>query len=318
VSFWVAGAVLGSAAIGAIGSSAAAGTQASGQQQAAQTQWNMFNTINQQQQPFIQGGYGALNKLLYGLGINPVSMGGTAAGGGGSQPSVGVGTATSGTGTAVNPTGNPIIDSLQGRIDPISSQAIRPTSGMPTQAPGRTAAGVPGSATGGGDLSFGQLTSNFTPQDFLNNLDPGYQFQLQTGGQAIRNQDTPGVGALSGPALKDLMSFNQSMAATGYQNAYNRFQTTNQNIFSRLSGIAGLGQNAAANVGTQGTVLGTGIAGAQAGAAASQAGGIVGATNALGGSAVPLAYLMAGQGGGGTSSSIGNWTPGTPNPAVPF
>jgi len=44
----------------------------------------------------------------------------------------------------------------------------------------------------------------------------------------------------------------------------------------------------------------------------------MGATNALGGSAVPLAYLMAGQGGGGTSSSIGNWTPGTPNPAVPF
>jgi len=48
----------------------------------------------------------------------------------------------------------------------------------------------------------GQLVSNFTPQDFLNNLDPGYQFQLQTGGQAIRNQDTPGVGALSGRRSK--------------------------------------------------------------------------------------------------------------------
>jgi len=156
-------------------------------------------------------------------------------------------------------------------------------------------------------MTAGQLTSNFTPQDFLNNLDPGYQFQLQTGGQAIRNADTPGVGALSGPALKDLMSFNQGMASTGYQNAYNRFQTTNQNIFSRLSGIAGLGQNAAANVGTQGTQLGTGIAQAQAGAAASQAGGIVGATNAIGGSAVPLAYLLSGQqqGGLGAGSAAG-------------
>jgi hypothetical protein len=204
-------AILGSSVIGAAGSAVAAGTQAAGQQTAAQTQWNMFNTINQQEQPFIQAGYGATSQL------------------------------------------NSLL------------------------APG------------------GQLNRAFTPQDFLNNLDPGYQFQLQTGGQALRNADTPGVGALSGPALKDLMSFNQSMAATGYQNAFNRFQTQNQAIFSRLFGIAGLGQNAASNVGTSGTTLGTGIAGAQAGAAASQAGGIVGATNALGGSAVPLAYLMSNQ-----------------------
>lgn len=204
-------AMLGSAAIGAIGSIGAASTQAGGQQQAANTQLQMFNTINQQEQPFIQGGYSSLNQLL-GL-------------------------------------------------------------------------------TGPG----GQLSRNFSPQDFLNNLDPGYQFQLQTGAQALRNADTPGVGALSGPALKDLMSFNQGMAATGYQNAFNRFQTQNNAIFSRLSGIAGLGQNAASQVGTAGTQLGTGIAGAQAGAAASQAGGIVGATNAVGGSSIPLAYLLAGQ-----------------------
>lgn len=150
-----------------------------------------------------------------------------------------------------------------------------------------------------GAAGYGSLTSGFTPADFLANLDPGYQFQLQTGGQAIRNADTPGVGALSGPALKDLMSFNQSMAATGYQNAFNRFQTQNNAIFGRLSAIAGLGQNAAANVGTAGTTLGTGVAGAQAAAAGSTAGGIVGSTNAIGSNAVPLAYLLSGQGGGG-------------------
>jgi hypothetical protein len=221
VSF-VAAAIVGGSLIGAAGSIAAAGTQAAGQQTAAQTQWNMFNTINQQEQPFIQAGYGATSRL---------------------------------------------------------NQLL---------APG------------------GQLASTFTPQDFLNNLDPGYQFQLQTGGQALRNADTPGVGALSGPALKDLMAFNQGMAATGYQNAFNRFQTQNQNIFNRLSAIAGLGQNAASQVGTAGTQLGAGIAGAQAGAAASQAGGIVGATNALGGSAVPLAYLLNQQ------QSSGGYTYGAP------
>jgi hypothetical protein len=237
--FFVGGAILGSSLIGALGSTAAAGTQAAGQQQAANTQLQMFNTITQQQQPFIQAGYGATNTL---------------------------------------------------------NQMLSPG---------------------------GQLVSNFTPQDFLNNLDPGYQFQLQTGGQALRNADTPGVGALSGPALKDLMGFNQSMAATGYQNAYNRWQTTNQNIFQRLSTIAGIGQNAAANVGSSGTMLGTGIAGAQAGAAASQAGGIVGATNALGSSGVPLAYLLSGQQAGGGSigapgstwqgSDLTNWGTGAGN-----
>ena len=233
----IAVAIGGAALVGAVGSNMAAGTQAAGQQAAANTQQSMFNTINQQEQPFIQAGYGATNRLADLLGTS-----------------------------------------------------------------GKT-----------GTAGYGSLTSNFTPQDFLNNLDPGYQFQLQTGGQAIRNQDTPGVGALSGPALKDLMSFNQGMAATGYQNAYNRFQTSNNAIFSRLSGIAGLGQNAASNVGTSGTQLGTGIAGAQAGIGASQAGGIVGATNAIGGAAVPLGYLMSGQqqpppGTGGTMPP-GNYDP---------
>src|SRR5450755_3273667 len=92
----------------------------------------------------------------------------------------------------------------------------------------------------------------FTQQDYLANQDPGYQFQLQTGGQALRNADTPGVGSLSGQSLKDLMTFNQGTAATGYQNAFNRYQTQNNAVFGRLSGIAGMGQNAASNTGTAG------------------------------------------------------------------
>src|SRR5581483_9675540 len=61
--------IVAGAAIGAIGSNLAAGKQASGQEAAANTQQNMFNTVNAQEQPFIQGGYGAENALLYGLGI---------------------------------------------------------------------------------------------------------------------------------------------------------------------------------------------------------------------------------------------------------
>lgn len=151
---------------------------------------------------------------------------------------------------------------------------------------------------------YGSLSKSFTPADYLANQDPGYQFQLQTGAQALRNAETPGVGSLSGQSLKDLMLFNQGAAATGYQNAFNRFTTQQNNVFARLSGLAGLGQNAASNVGTAGTSLGTGIAQAQAAQAGSIAGGIVGATNA----ATTPAYLAYLSGNNNNSNNNpANW-----------
>lgn len=103
---------------------------------------------------------------------------------------------------------------------------------------------------------YGSLTKPFTAEDYLANKDPGYQFQLQQGSQAIQNRSAAGSGALSGPALKDLMSFNQEYAKTGYESAFNRQQTQQNNIFSRLSDIARLGQNAASQTGAQGVAVG--------------------------------------------------------------
>ncbi len=236
--FILAAAIIGgSAVLGAAGSVVAGGEQASGQEAAAGIQQNMFNTVVGQEQPFLQGGYGAesaLNQLL------------------GTSPSTGTGGTAAGTG-----------------------------------------------------LPEGYLTQQFAPTQAQMNAYPGYQFALQTGGQATRNADTPGVGALSGPALKDLMNFNVGTANQYYGQYFNQFQQQQNNIFNRLSGIAGIGQNAAGNLGNVGSQLGTGIAQATAGAAASQAGGIVGATNAIGGSSIPLAYLLSQPGnpgyGGGMS-----------------
>ena len=287
--------LLGSAAIGAAGSMSAADTQASAQQQAAATQLQMFNTITSQEQPFMQGGYAAENALLYGLGIAPqnaqgvplntmMTGGGVTGGGGppGIDPSSGF---RIGPGGAI---GQSVMAGPGGSVSPTGRMTAG--QGMP-QFPAGTGGGIPNAPPG---LGFGSLTRQFTPQDFLNNLDPGYGFALQTGGQAVRNADTPGVGALSGPALKDLMNFNVGTANQYYQNAFNRYTTQQNNIFARLSAIAGLGQNAASNTGAAGTQLGTGIAQAQAAAGGSLAGGIVGATNALGGN-IPLAYLMSNQ-----------------------
>ena len=225
---WVAVAIGGSAVIGAIASNHAAGTQADAQKQASATQQGMFDTINQQEQPFIQGGYEANASLRQLLGLS---------------------------GDSTNP-------------------------------------------------NYGSLTKPFTPQDYLANKDPGYDFQLKTGGQAIRNADTPGVGSLSGAALKDLMSFNQSMAATGYQNAFNRYTTQQNNVFARLSGLAGMGANAAANLGSQGQAAaqnagnelvgqGTALASGQVGEANAITGGINSITGAA--SQLPLYQLLAQQ-----------------------
>jgi hypothetical protein len=223
MTFWVAGAIVVGGVVGAVGSEAAAGKQAQGQEAAANTQQSMFNTIVGQEQPFLQGGYGAQNTLNQLLGTSKATgTGGTAAG---------------------------------------------------TNLPG------------------GYLTQQFAPTQAQLNAYPGYQFALQTGQQAVRNADTPGVGALSGPALKDLMNFNTGIANTYYGQYFNQFQQQQNNIFNRLSSVAGLGQAAAGNLAASGTQLGTGIAQAQAGAAASQAGGIVGATNAIGG--IPMSMLYA-------------------------
>lgn len=222
------------AAIGAVGSVVASGEQASGQKKAAQTQADMFNTINSQEQPFIQSGYKANDSLQKLMGLE---------------------------------------------------------SGDP-----------------GGGLDNGYLTHQFSAADYEANKDPGYQFQLDTGAAATRNADTPGTGALSGAALKDLMGFNQGMAATGYQNAFNRFTTQQNNIFGRLSGIAGMGQNAASQVGTAGTSLGTGIAQAQAGAAASRAGGIASASSSVGNGISLASYL---NGNSNNTFDNSQWAPET-------
>jgi hypothetical protein len=151
--------------------------------------------------------------------------------------------------------------------------------------------GTPGTTVGNTGLPQGYLTQTFNPtQDQLNNY-PGYQFALQTGAQATRNADTPGMGALSGAALKDLTNFNVGAASQNYQNYFNQDQTQKNNIFNRLSAIAGLGQSAAAGVGNSGTQLGTGIAQSQAATGASQAAGTVAGTNALSGAANTLGGL---------------------------
>lgn len=130
-------------------------------------------------------------------------------------------------------------------------------------------------------LKSGDLGGQFTSADYLANKDPGYDFQLQQGQQALQNSQAAGDGALSGSALKGLIGFNQGMASTGYQNAYNRWLQSQQNTYGQLSGLASLGENAGANIGNTGANFGKTMSDTITGAGNAKASGIMGVNNSV-------------------------------------
>lgn len=90
----------------------------------------------------------------------------------------------------------------------------------------------------------------FSADDFR--ADPGYQFRLTEGMNAVQGSAAAGGSLHSGGALKALTRYAQGTADQTYNDAYNRFNNDRTNIFNRLSGLAGLGQTANQQVGQAG------------------------------------------------------------------
>jgi hypothetical protein len=131
------------------------------------------------------------------------------------------------------------------------------------------------------DPAYGSFTNPFTVEDFYDYADPGYAFELQQGTQSLMNGASAGSGAAGGAALKDLLTYSQNFARGGFNDAFNRYQVQQGNIYNRLRDIATIGQSAAAGVGANGTAL-AGNAGQFTSNAGSAAGaGYVGAGNAV-------------------------------------
>lgn len=152
-------------------------------------------------------------------------------------------------------------------------------------------------------ITSGSLNQPFTASD-MQQYSPAYQFQLQQGQQGVLNQDAASQGAESGSALKDLMSFNQNYANTAYNNAFNQYQTQQQNTYNRLSNIAGIGQAAAGQQVGAGTALAGQSAQSATNVGTAQAAGTVGAANALSGGLQSGALLNAIYGGGGQAGGF--------------
>lgn len=325
----VAAAMIGSAVVGgaisAAGSKSAADTQANAANSATQSQRDMFNQTVGLESPFRNAGVGASDKLANLLGIAPSSVQqGAAVGAPGGAPAA---------------YGGETADQIRARLQPQfmkSPNVITPVGADPeyqTQMPsdysnvdqaGLDAAvqaemqrqqqqSIPTASTGGlpsapgasaaGGPGFGSLLKPFDMNDFQ--MDPGTQFRIKYGNQALQNSQAAQNGVMSGSALKDLIGFNQDYAGLGYQSAFDRYMANKSFTLGSLNDMANRGQAAAGNTVNSAGQFSSGISSTIQGAGNASAAGTVGMANALSGAATGSgnAYLLSNLLNGGNTKN---------------
>lgn len=166
---------------------------------------------------------------------------------------------------------------------------------LPYQEAGNVGVGGLIQGTQNGSLVAGSMS----PQDILSQ-NPGYQFALDQGSQAIQRGAIAQGQGISGGELKDLTAFSQGNALQAYQQAFNNFNTSQSLNFDRLSGLAGIGESAAgervnSNLATanQFTGIQGGVANLQGQVGTTQAAGTLGASSLSTGG---IQGLLAGAG----------------------
>ena len=163
--------------------------------------------------------------------------------------------------------------------------------------PGLSALANAGPTGGGRDYVDLAYTDYLPPRMTQAELEatPGYQFQLQQGLKQTQSAAAARGLGVSGASLKGAAEYVTGLADKNYQNQFANAQTRfkdvldlstgqqNQltNQYNRLSGLAIIGANAAAGLGTQGTTAAANAGNALQTAGQAQAAGVTGASNAL-------------------------------------
>jgi hypothetical protein len=125
----------------------------------------------------------------------------------------------------------------------------------------------------------GEFNRNFTMADFVK--DPGYDFRMQQGQNAVDHSASARGGVLSGRAIKDTERFGQDYASGEYGKAYDRYNNDLTTRYNRLANIAGTGQTATAQLGQQGTQVAGQLGENYMQAGNARASGYVGQANAF-------------------------------------
>jgi hypothetical protein len=314
---WVAVAVGGGAIAGGLISAnaakSAANTQAKAAGKASDTQLAMFNTLNDQQTPYRQSGYSALNAINAGLGIDSPKSGlnltlddfkkmqqSSAI-----APILGV----SGGDQWAQNAYSLYKQGGYGESDSIALQNIDNSVAKAGGQSGVTSGITPAMQDASNSQGFGQFTHSFNASDLNANLAPNYQFMLDQGIGQTKNMANSTGGLIGGNALQGINTFAQNYAKNAYQDAFQNYNANQTNIFNRLSSIAGLGQTANQATANAAIPLTGAATNYMTSGAAAQAAGTVGSANAISGginglsSGVLLRNLLGG-GGGGLSDSL--------------
>jgi hypothetical protein len=116
-------------------------------------------------------------------------------------------------------------------------------------------------ATASVPADYGSLLQPFgeqftAPTNVTEQNDPGYQFRLKQGMDAIERSAAAKGNILTGGTAKDLNDYAQNQASNEYGNVYNRafneytnryniFKQNQADVYNRLAGVSGTGQVAA-------------------------------------------------------------------------
>lgn len=221
-------------------------------------------------------------------------------------------------GSTLGPNGMPIprAPGIPANGGTVSPQGVTP-GGIPS-APGATPGAAPSGTSGApipnslsslinpqlgasGSLMTPFLTPFQAPTSATEANDPGYQFRLNQGTQALDNSAAAKGDLLSGNTLQGVTQFGQDYASNEYGNVYNRAlqqyqlaQNNSTNIFNRLADVSGLGQTSLQQLANSGTSAAGQIGNTLTNtaslmgqdtqnAAAATASGYVGSANAYGG-----------------------------------
>ena len=254
----VAAAAAGSSVLGAVASNSAAKKQAKGAKKAAQLQQEQYYQTREDQMPFLEAGYGSLNRLNELLGIEstpkPFVPQFDEAEYLRLYPEVAASMARGKTASALGHYNQYGI--REGRVMPMTKAPVQTRS-----------------------ADFGKYARDFSMSDFQ--ADPGYAFRLSEGMKALDRQAAARGGLISGGALKAAARYGQNMASDEYQNAFNRYQTNRAAQLNPLQSMAGMGQTTANTLGQAGQNYATNAGNAYAAAGQAKAAGIMGMANSL-------------------------------------
>lgn len=126
---------------------------------------------------------------------------------------------------------------------------------------------------------YGSAAKTFGAAEFQAGKDPGYDWRMKQGQQALDRAARASGGMGGGGYLKDAMAYNQGLASQEFQNSYNRFQTDRASILNPLQSLSGQGQSAANTMGGYAVNQGDAAAAGRVGSANAITGGISSAIN---------------------------------------